>query len=363
MWMRVYGHQPDVARGWSHQGPGYLRADAAASAQIRGWRVLARAPAPEPRPPPQVFVPGKDGTRIPMFIVARKNLTLDGSHPTFLYAYGGAPPGPAGGRRPSGPCGKFSNVGGVRLSAQLSNPLSQACVNCFDRRAPRLLVLRHSRLDGAGSAAVAVLAPTPRRARRAGFDITMFPTFSTSRLVFLRAFNGVYAIAGIRCAGAQQHLPRRNVWMRLAAPTRTPQLFTVQVFRALQLHAICVTDCADRSIDLLTRPAARRRRGGGEYGLDWWEGGRLHKKQNGFDDFASCAQFLHSAGYSSPAKLTIEVRRCPAWPASLHGREGCRELYVTIEYGIHSMVVGVGCDFARGRPRARLVWCACRRPD
>ncbi len=34
----------------------------------------------------------------------------------------------------------------------------------------------------------------------------MFPTFSTSRLVFLRAFNGVYAIAGIRCAPAQ-HSP------------------------------------------------------------------------------------------------------------------------------------------------------------
>lgn len=49
-------------------------------------------------------------------------------------------------------------------------------------------------------------------------------------------------------------------------------------------------------------------RGGGEYGLDWWEGGRLHKKQNGFDDFASCAQYLHSAGFSSPAKLTIQAR-------------------------------------------------------
>ncbi len=58
---------------------------------------MALAPAPEPRPPPQVFVPSKDGTRIPMFIVARKNLTLDGTHPTFLYAYGGAPAGP--GRR------------------------------------------------------------------------------------------------------------------------------------------------------------------------------------------------------------------------------------------------------------------------
>ena len=49
-------------------------------------------------------------------------------------------------------------------------------------------------------------------------------------------------------------------------------------------------------------------RGGGEYGLNWWEGGRLHKKQNGFDDFASCAQYLHSAGFSSPAKLTIQAR-------------------------------------------------------
>ena len=31
-----------------------------------------------------------------------------------------------------------------------------------------------------------------------GFDITVGPTFSVSRLAFLRAYNGVYAIAGIR---------------------------------------------------------------------------------------------------------------------------------------------------------------------
>jgi len=34
-------------------------------------------------------VPSKDGTRIPMFIVAKKNITLDRSHPCLLYAYGG----------------------------------------------------------------------------------------------------------------------------------------------------------------------------------------------------------------------------------------------------------------------------------
>ncbi len=37
----------------------------------------------------QVFYASKDGTRIPMFIVHKKGLKLDGSNPTYLYGYGG----------------------------------------------------------------------------------------------------------------------------------------------------------------------------------------------------------------------------------------------------------------------------------
>ena len=37
----------------------------------------------------QVFYKSKDGTDIPMFLIHKKGLELDGSHPCFLYGYGG----------------------------------------------------------------------------------------------------------------------------------------------------------------------------------------------------------------------------------------------------------------------------------
>jgi prolyl oligopeptidase len=37
----------------------------------------------------QVFYTGKDGTKIPMFIVAKKGIKLDGTNPCFLFGYGG----------------------------------------------------------------------------------------------------------------------------------------------------------------------------------------------------------------------------------------------------------------------------------
>jgi prolyl oligopeptidase len=46
-------------------------------------------------------------------------------------------------------------------------------------------------------------------------------------------------------------------------------------------------------------------RGGGEYGEEWHQGGRLTTKQNCFDDFIACAQHLAAAGITSPDRLAI----------------------------------------------------------
>ncbi len=59
----------------------------------RNVSTVFRAPSVDVHPADyettQVFYPSKDGTRIPMFIVHRRGLELNGRQPTYLYAYGG----------------------------------------------------------------------------------------------------------------------------------------------------------------------------------------------------------------------------------------------------------------------------------
>ncbi len=47
-------------------------------------------------------------------------------------------------------------------------------------------------------------------------------------------------------------------------------------------------------------------RGGGEFGEEWHKAGNLTRKQNVFDDFAACADWLVRSNYTKPAKLAIQ---------------------------------------------------------
>ncbi|MFN8256356.1 MAG: prolyl oligopeptidase family serine peptidase [Bacteroidales bacterium] len=47
-------------------------------------------------------------------------------------------------------------------------------------------------------------------------------------------------------------------------------------------------------------------RGGDEYGEKWHEGGMLANKQNCFDDFNSCAEWLIKENYTKPSKIVAE---------------------------------------------------------
>jgi prolyl oligopeptidase len=51
--------------------------------------------------------------------------------------------------------------------------------------------------------------------------------------------------------------------------------------------------------------AVAHTRGGGEYGEDWHNAGRLTAKQNVFDDFAGCARFLVDSRVTASERLAI----------------------------------------------------------
>jgi prolyl oligopeptidase len=112
----------------------------------------------------QVFVPSKDGTKVPLFITLKKGTKLDGNNPTLLYGYG-------------------------------------------------------------------------------GFNISLTPGFTVSISAWLD-MGGIYAVANMR--------------------------------------------------------------GGGEYGKEWHKAGTKDKKQNVFNDFIACAEYLVKEKYTSPEKLAVK---------------------------------------------------------
>ncbi|MDQ1404299.1 MAG: prolyl oligopeptidase, partial [Actinomycetota bacterium] len=60
-----------------------------ATGQTKTWAEAPGAVSAEGISAKQVFFTSKDGTQIPMFVIARDDIELDGQRPTILYGYGG----------------------------------------------------------------------------------------------------------------------------------------------------------------------------------------------------------------------------------------------------------------------------------
>ncbi len=68
--------------------PGAVYRYELASGRVTPWKQPKVAFDPDAFETKQIFFPSKDGTKVPMFVTAKKNLVLDGSHPTIMTAYG-----------------------------------------------------------------------------------------------------------------------------------------------------------------------------------------------------------------------------------------------------------------------------------
>ncbi len=86
---RLEDHETYYAFSSFTTPPSVYRLDLASGASSLWRQPKLEGFAPADYDTTQVFYTSKDGTRVPMFVVARKGVKLDGTNPTILYGYGG----------------------------------------------------------------------------------------------------------------------------------------------------------------------------------------------------------------------------------------------------------------------------------
>ena len=125
--------------------------------------------------------------------------------------------------------------------------------------------------------------------------VSLEPGFSVSRLCWMLAYNGVYAVANLR-GGGEYGIEWRNAGSmqnkQVRGPFRTPDCTSHSGQTAWLTVRLPASSAAQAShcCPPLCPPLNRV----------------CLYLQNVFDDFQSCAEFLHSAGYSSPGSLAIQ---------------------------------------------------------
>ena len=154
-------------------------------------------------------------------------------------------------------------------------------------------------------------------------DAELFATFMTfaspASVIGVRVADGARArdrqpIAGVgprrlRDRGGLRDLRRRDPCAALPqpsarrAPERRGSHLAVRLWRVPGLHRPAFKPEWLAWMERGGLLAVASLRGGGEYGKPWHDAGRLDHKQNVFDDFAACARWLATSGWTDASHI------------------------------------------------------------
>ena len=179
---------------------------------FRQAKLKAKGFSPDQFESHQVFVTSPDGTQVPMFIVHKKGIQLDGSNPTLLYGYGGMPSLLLQSTIRCTVCVPEHACAHASVHAHTRAAVRTICSSSVLMAVHSLYMLINGLLQSISCCAAlpgsekgqshhqssTVLDRADRYCLYAGFNISLEPSFSVARLCFMLAYNGVFAMANLR---------------------------------------------------------------------------------------------------------------------------------------------------------------------